>query len=668
MWPAIAAALVGLLAGYFLARKKKPRALVAPDLRRSIILPRSSSSIGREAGWEELVELLDDAVCMIDKNGNVLRANRAFAARAGVAGGNMRGVNLAPLIDPRSPAKLAQEGPIALALRTNRPASGTAGPCRFGAHVRLTAMPLATRLDAIAVAIQDLTDVRGQEDRVRHLGHLVGELPVVVVEADPVTHQITFANSAFAECFGATSDDAAIGLSVDELYAGKPGERARFPEGTSSIAELARQDGSEFFARIHSRLIRKASGAPETLVLMIEDITREREATRQRELLAAAVEASKDGIVITDLQGKITYANAAARALYQPQLLGCELGGLHRGHPSQIDLESGWTGDLMRTAGDESLRPTRVTVAAVHPTWDEGGSKKKAVAYVAILHDITDEREMQEQVLRSQKLATLGEVAATLNHEISNPLTFLLANTSHVSDQLARSTVVEQELKNAAREAVDGAERIQAIVSEVRRFAHMGKGGRSAVSFQSVIESALALCTRRVSAHALVERLSGPPIDVFVDPGQLTQVILNLIVNAAQAFEDAQKKGTIRFEQGIDGELAYLRVIDDGPGIPDSVRERLFRDYVTTKEPGRGTGFGLRISQKLLEANDGAIRVDSTLGLGTTFTLQVRRATRRRSESGQDNIPSSPARTDPSWSAFEKRLQVALTGATPTRR
>lgn len=668
MWPAIAAAVAGLLVGYFFAKKKKPRALVAPDLRRSVIVPRSSSSIGREAGWEELVELLDDAVCMIDKSGNVLRANRAFAARVGVAGGNMRGVNLAPLIDPRSPSKFTHEGPIALALRTQRAASGTAGPCRFGAQVRLTAMPLATRLDAIAVAIHDLTDARGQEDRARHLGHLVSELPVVVVEADPVTHQITFANSAFAECFGATSDDAAIGLSLDELYAGKERERMRFKEGASTIAELARQDGSEFFARIHSRLIRRASGAPETLVLMIEDITRERESTRQRELLAAAVEASKDGVVITDLEGRITYANAAARALYQAQLLGADLGALHRSHPARIDLESGWSGDLMRTAPDESQRPTRVTVAAVHPTWDEGGAKKDAVAYVAILHDITDEREMQEQVLRSQKLATLGEVAATLNHEISNPLTFLLANTSHVSDRLARATVIDQELKNAAKEAVDGAERIQAIVSEVRRFAHMGKGGRAAVSFQSVIESALALCTRRVSAHAVVERLSGPPIDVFVDPGQLTQVILNLIVNAAQAFEDSQKKGTIRFEQGIDGELAYLRVIDDGPGIPDSVRERLFKDYVTTKEPGRGTGFGLRISQKLLESNDGAIRVDSTLGVGTTFTLQVRRATRRRSESGQDNIPSSPTRTDPSWSAFEKRLQVALTGAAPTRR
>lgn len=671
VWQTMLAAFIGLLIGVVLSslQKKPARTLEALERKPLPIPPRSSLSNPGDDRWAEVIDVLDDAVCMIDRDGNVLRANRAFGARVGATDGNVRGINLAPLLDPKSLSTFAADGPIALALRTQRPASGTIGPCRFGTQAQLWAMPIVSRTDAIAVAIRDLTGARDAEDRVRHLGRLVGQLPIVVVEADPVTNKLTFANTAFAECFGASSEDAALGLSIDELTAKKSGEQIRalaFAGGGATNVELAKHDGSVFPARVHSRLIRKNSGAPETLVLMIEDITRERETVRQRELLAAAVEASKDGIVITDLKGVITYANAAAGALYGRDLVGIDLRSLHRGHPKEIDVDRGWTGDLARAAGGEALRPTRVTVAAVRQI--EG---QNAAAYVAILHDITDEREMQEQVLRSQKLATLGEVAATLNHEISNPLTFLLANSAHVLDTLERMDGnADQELKNAAKEALDGAERIQAIVSEVRRFAHMGKGGRMPVTFQSALESALAIVGRRVRSHAEIERLSGPPIEVFVDPGHLTQVVLNLVVNAAQALEDAQRKGTIRFEQGVepDGSYAWLRVIDDGPGIPEAVRDRLFKDYVTTKEPGRGTGFGLRISQKLVEANNGEIRVDSTGEAGTTFTIRLPRSAMRATEpTDSGNFPIPPQKTDPSWSAFEKRLQAVLTGDLPRK-
>src|SRR6185503_20005129 len=127
--------------------------------------------------------------------------------KAGATDGSVRGINLAPLIDPKTPTTFAADGPIALALGTHRVASGIVGPCRFGVQARLTAMPIVSRSDAIAVAIHDLIDARGQQDRVRHLGHLVGELPIVVVEADPVTNELTFANNAFAACFGVPNEE-----------------------------------------------------------------------------------------------------------------------------------------------------------------------------------------------------------------------------------------------------------------------------------------------------------------------------------------------------------------------------------------------------------------------------------------------------------------------------
>lgn len=645
------AAAAGILAGLWIGRA---RAAVLARGKGPVPAPARGDDRIAASIYRSVVDLLDDGVCIIDRAGTVLRANRAFADLAGVAENQLRGCKLSRLLSKGSES-FAPDGPIALTLKANRPATGMAGPCRFGEQVRVTAIPLgplgsdrsnANRWitangqggsDLVAVVIRDVTEAVGQEGRARRLGHLVAALPILVIEVDPATERIRFVNGAFCDALGYTELEANEMMldalfSSSSLNAPQKLRESVFQGGGPVVAEFQKRDRSTFPARIHGTLLRRPTGAPDAMVLMVEDITFEKEAALQNELLAAAVENSKDGIIVTDLSGRIRYANAAAGALYAKPaeaLVGAHFTSYHSGDGSEeishdlsdsIDEHEGWTGDLIRHMADETNLPTRVTISPVRQRGTEG-----LLAFVAILHDLTKEREMQEQVLRAQKLVTLGELAATINHEISNPLTYLLSSAVYVAQEIEQQPV-DEEVRAAANDCLEGARRIQRIVTEVRRFAHMGRGDSQVTSYDSAISSALALAGPRIREFADVVRTPGSVPDIQCDPGHLVQVLMNLVVNATQAFEDAHRRGTIRFEQRLDGDEVVLEVSDDGPGIPESVRARLFQDYVTTKERGRGTGFGLRISHKLIEESKGSIGVESTVGVGTKFTLRLRRA------------------------------------------
>jgi len=488
------------------------------------------------------------------------------------------------------------------------------------------------RLDLVAVGFDNeirtekAAPVIERDAHTQRLDHLLAEMPVPLMLAEPKTGAIQFCNQAFKSSFGYYTDvSASVSVftllgAIDE--AGRNQIRELASAGRTEVMTIWRADGTTFPARVRGTLHR---GEADSMMLMIEDVSSERRTEDQQELLAAAVEAAHDAIMLVDASGTVTHANESAARLYGRELKGSLFGTSHIFELSedgpvtdalQATLREGaWKNETLRVCDDGACRPTGLSLSRL-------ARPDKDPVVVAVARDLSAQSEMQDEVLRASKLATLGELAGGITHEISNPLTSVLENARYIAESF-ETNQMDESVAEAAEDTLGAAQRMRAILEEVRRFSHMGAVGCAETTFDAAIGSALILAGPAVRRHARVTKPEGPSPEIWAEQGHLTQVLLNLLKNAAEAMRDMGKIGTIRLEHGQSDSQAFLRIIDDGPGIPEAVQQRLFKEYITTKERGRGTGFGLRLCQKLLTDDGGSIELDSTVGQGATFTIWV---------------------------------------------
>jgi signal transduction histidine kinase len=243
---------------------------------------------------------------------------------------------------------------------------------------------------------------------------------------------------------------------------------------------------------------------------------------------------------------------------------------------------------------------------------------------VSGVHAVLDRAERQRlatQLAHTERLASLGTLAAGIAHEINNPLTAVLGNAT-----LARRRAKRLVGSDGARllepldAVIECAERIQRIVREVSVFGRANDPVEQ-VLVSEVIDSALALLDSELRAVAQVSRHIEAETYVVANRGRLMQVVVNLLMNAAQAISDAQS-GKISVSTGVwsPGEV-FITVSDTGPGIPEPLRQRIFDPFFTTKPPGQGTGLGLSICASLVRALSGRIEVESAVGEGTQMRV-----------------------------------------------
>ncbi len=260
--------------------------------------------------------------------------------------------------------------------------------------------------------------------------------------------------------------------------------------------------------------------------------------------------------------------------------------------------------------------------------------------------------EAHNQLLQSEKLAAIGQLAAGVAHEINNPIGFVNSNLAtlrrYVDDLLrviAAFEAAEPALADGAArarlaalkeavdlaflredigaliaESIDGTSRVRRIVQDLRDFARTGDIDWQLADLHECIESTLNVAANEIRYKAEVVRAYGelPPVECVA--AQLNQVFLNLLVNAAQAIEG---RGTITIRSGRDGDEAWLAFADDGPGIPAEILPRIFDPFFTTKPVGTGTGLGLSVSYGIVQKHGGRIEVSSAPGQGATFTIRL---------------------------------------------
>ncbi len=259
--------------------------------------------------------------------------------------------------------------------------------------------------------------------------------------------------------------------------------------------------------------------------------------------------------------------------------------------------------------------------------------------------------EAQQQLIQAEKMATVGQLAAGVAHEINNPIGFVQSNISTLSkyiDALWKmlDTYEQSEIRalygrdamevlNAARERLeleyirgdcgalleetaDGIGRVRRIVEDLKNFSRLENPEWQSVDIHTCIESAIKLSAHEVKYKAEIVRDYGQLPQIHCLPFQLNQVFLNLLVNAAQAIA---RQGVIRIRTRADIEGISIEISDTGGGIPKPMLARIFDPFFTTKPIGQGTGLGLSVSYGIIARHHGRIEVDSELGKGTTFQI-----------------------------------------------
>lgn len=394
-------------------------------------------------------------------------------------------------------------------------------------------------------------------------------------------------------------------------------------------------------------------------------------ARREQAFLERILETALNGIVICDPKGLVREWNPSAVGFFgvgreealgrlADELIPC-VGKEGARHP----LARARAGDLLnqhlelRSRRPDGVEfPIEVTMSRIEAVSE--------IAYAIFVRDLTEQNQLEVQLRQTQKLESIGQLAAGIAHEINTPIQYISDNLTFLqgafsdlqalvreyqafiaaaeggaipTSMLSRIrdmegerdlAFLEQNVPGSVVMALDGAGRVTQIVRAMKEFSHPGSTEKTPTDLNKAIETTLTVARNEWKYVAEAVTQFDPDLPaVPCLPGEVNQVLLNLIVNAAHAIGDAVKdtpetKGKITIATRIQGPFAEIRITDTGRGIPDEVKARMFEPFFTTKAVGKGTGQGLTIARNVVvKKHGGTIDFESEVGRGTTFTVRL---------------------------------------------
>ena len=392
---------------------------------------------------------------------------------------------------------------------------------------------------------------------------------------------------------------------------------------------------------------------------------RAEEALRQsEERFQAIFRSAAFGIALVNQKGRIVQANPALRRMlgYEgEELLGMSHSDL--AHPE----DSPGDGDLLSEliAGkrnsyeveqrycrkDGSTMWGRLSASLIHTPGDQSPS---------VMCMVEELKQPQALLVQWEKMASIGQLAAGVAHEINNPIGFISSNLNtlgeyfrDVKSYLVRVEGMHQALRTLEggriallleeidqlrekldlgyilddvdgliQESVEGSRRVRKIVQDLKTFARADTGEFQQANINSILDSALNIVWNQLKYTCTVVKEYGEVPQIQCNSNQLVQVFINMLVNAGQAIEKG-KQGSIRLRTYSTQDMAFVEIADNGRGIPPRDLNRIYDPFFTTKPIGQGTGLGLSISYSLIKNHGGKIRVGSEVGVGTTFTVEL---------------------------------------------
>ncbi len=364
------------------------------------------------------------------------------------------------------------------------------------------------------------------------------------------------------------------------------------------------------------RLERQLDTYREELEDKVRERTREIEETKQ--YLENLLENANDVIYTLDTEQRFTYVNSKIEAwgYRKDDLLGrpylALLSKRHRGKRLKSTLDIGakqfYEVEVVTRTGEP--RAVMVSVSPLH------GVEGTILGVLGIARDMTETKKLEQQIRNSEKLASVGKLAAGVAHEINNPLGGIL----NCLYNLRKGTLSPSRQEEYWASMEDGVRRVQKIVRQLLDFSQQHEPAFVLTDINHVVNRVLVLTTHLFAPNSIVLETGfgqGLP-NVMVDRHMIEQVLMNLVLNAVQAMKDG---GVLTIRTSVAEGICVIEVCDTGSGISPTVLPRIFDPFFSTKSEGEGTGLGLSVSLGIVERHGGKILVDSEVGKGTTFTL-----------------------------------------------
>jgi PAS domain S-box-containing protein len=405
---------------------------------------------------------------------------------------------------------------------------------------------------------------------------------------------------------------------------------------------IHRSDGTRVHVRAHAKPMFDEAGEITHVAIAFFDVSAERTARREaaeaRHRLSQVIASAPVVLFVLDPSGVITLCDGRGldrTGLKPTDFVGRSVFELYADVPAIVD------GARRALAGVAVQYVAEITQGnAVYEVWlaplrGEGGT---VLGAIGVGTDVTDRHRMQVQLAQSERLASVGMLAAGVAHEINNPLSYVIGGLDLVARDLvaARAAAAVSDgalfdaLEERVRDARRGAERVRGIVRDLKVFSRVDERRPSALDVRASIQAALSLAANEIRHRARLALDLSPVPPVSAEEGRLGQLFLNLIVNAAQAIaEGAAEKNEIRVTTRHQADdLVRVEVSDTGAGIPSELLGRIFDPFFTTKPVGVGTGLGLAICHAIVADLGGRIEVESAPGEGTTFRVLLPPASR----------------------------------------
>jgi PAS domain S-box-containing protein len=468
------------------------------------------------------------------------------------------------------------------------------------------------------------------------LGLIFENAPVGIIQLDEERRYV-YANPAYVKFIGYSLEELRRMKMFDVTHPDDLVETRRLSELIAKEdyvirryeKRYVRKDGHVVYGLVTSQRMKNPADGRAHLVTVIEDITEIRK--QQEELRRAEAEIkhffflTHDLMLVVGLDGQIKRANEAFSNQFgfrPAELEGRSIFDFI--HPEDLEKTHAELARLQNGGDSLQFENRCVTKAGDYRiiSWVSVADVGLGLIFTSG-RDVTHRRRDEMRLAYSAKMASLGEMAGGIAHEVNNPLAIILGKVTNLQAELRHPEPDPDRM----REDLDAIERtglrIAKIVRGLRAFSRNGEADpKVRVSLARVVDETLELCAERLKSRNIDLRVNCPrELTVRGRPSQLSQVLMNLLGNAYDAVEK-QSTPWIHLDAERRGEVVILTVTDSGKGIAPPVAARMMEPFFTTKEVGKGTGLGLSISKGIAEEHGGALRYEKA-GENTRFTLEL---------------------------------------------
>jgi len=589
-----------------------------------------------EEKYRELAESITDLFFAFDKDLRYTYWNKASEELTGFSVEDALGKHLLDIF-PASDMTQNAEKMYLKALRTQKVQSFV-NEYQLGGRDYFFEISAYPSKDGLSVFVKDITERRLAEEAIQVEKN---KLQSVI---DAMVDHLTIRDKDYHLIYQSESSQRIFGNHLgekcyrvyegqDKLCPGCPVKKA-FKDGKPHTSErkTVTPSGEVIFWENTANPIRDAKGEIVSCLEVARNITDRKRAEEKlkesEEKYKTLVEATSDIIWEVDTEGRFTFVSPKIK-----DILGYEVDEVvGKKRPLDLVAKEEFSEWLKRFKQINAKRKPFSVLEVTHlhkngrrvifetsgiPLFDSAGEFK---GYVGINRDITERRHMQEQLAITDRLASVGELAAGIAHELNNPLTSVIGFS-----QLLMDKEVPEDIKQDLQTVYGEAQRASQVVNNLLTFARRHAAVKQMLNINDVINKVLELRAYEQRVENIkVKSLFEPGLpEVMADYFQLQQVFLNIIINAEYFMIKAHNSGKLTITTERVGDIIRASFADDGPGIAKEDLGHIFDPFFTTKEVGKGTGLGLSICHGIMAEHGGRIYVESELGKGTTFIVEL---------------------------------------------